>query len=329
MDIITSDNSARHLLEQCERKYMLQQMCGLRGMYGSTALRYGTAWHAFLHGFYLKVMESGWEAKDLAFMAGLVEAKTAFEEESSKALFNDDYRTLENLNDSAYKYITHFEQDEFNLVVIGTEKIFEIEIEISELDRDHIPGLPEKVIFTGQIDLQVEMDGSKWIWEAKTTGGALSIESQRLHRLAQLMGYYWAAERVLEFKPQGGLISFHHLLSRKSSKDDSYGKVNIDFARIPHIFTEPDLSEWRSSFLHTAGRINQCMDTGFWPMRHDSCFDYNKRCSYASLCDMNRIVEFSIGKDGFYEIEPDRIPEGFKVERWDVRNRAKKGSITE
>jgi hypothetical protein len=273
-------------------------------------------------------MESGWEAKDLAFMAGLVEAKTAFEEESSKALFNEDYRTLENLNDSAYKYITHFDSDEHNLVVIDTEKIFEIEIEINGIDRDRIPDLPAKVIFTGQIDLQVEMDGSKWIWEAKTTGGALSIESQRLHRLAQLMGYYWAAERVLSFKPQGGLISFHHLLSKKKA-DGDYGKVNIDFARIPHIFTEPDLAEWRASFLHTAGRINQCMETRFWPMRHDSCFDYNKRCSYASLCDMNRTVDFSVGKDGLYEIDPERIPEGFRIERWDVRDRAKKGSIAE
>ena len=321
IDKIVSDNSSRHLYIQCPRKYMLQQKMGLKGLYGSTALRYGTAWHSFLHGFYAEIMKNGWEAKDMAFMAGLVEAKNSFDKETSNALFNDDYRTMDNLQDSAYKYISVFADDEFSLKVLETEKVFELEMELDETDFANIPFLPEEVVFTGQIDLQVEMNGSQWIWEAKTTGGALSIESQRLHRIPQLMGYSYAAERILDFKPQGCLVSFHHLLSRKSSKDDSYGKVNIDFARIPHIFTAKDLLEWRNSFLTTCRDIALSESTMLWPMRQDNCFDFNRRCTYSSLCDYNREVGFDVAEDGSYEV--DTVPEGFKVERWSVLDKGK------
>jgi hypothetical protein len=322
---ITLDNSGRSLSRKCLRKHLLDNMLGLKGLSGSTALRFGSAWHGFQHGYYDLILHEGWEKKDLAFMKGLAVATKVFEQESADMTFYDDYRTLENLRDLALAYINHYQGDVGSLEIIGTEKIFEIKLEPTSQERDIFdPFLPEEIYFTGQIDLQVKQDDMPYIWDHKTTGNSLSVESQRLHRLAQLMGYSVAGEKALGFKPEGCMVSFAYMSSRKN-KDGVYGKLSMDFMRVPHIFTERDLEEWRMSFLSSVRDLYLAMISNYFPMNHDSCFDYNHRCTFSPLCDMNREVPYYITNEGVYE--PYDIPEGFRQKRWDVRDKLEELSL--
>jgi hypothetical protein len=309
------DNSGRQLWRSCHQKYYLQVICGLRSVWGSTALRYGSTWHAFLEGFYSIIKQDGWGHKEFALITGLAFAKKTWDEETAKYQFNDDYRSFDAISEGALKYLQHFAEDEGSLKIIGTEKIFEVEMTPLTLEEvswwGEVP-FPPRILFTGKIDLQVEMFGSPWIWDAKTTGNQLSIESARLHRSAQLMGYSYGAAKVLDFVPNGTLISFFHTSARKN-KDGVYGTIKMDFARTPHIFTDRDLEAWRKSYLVVCKEIWEAMKVGVFDQCQDSCYAYNHACSYSRICEQNK--EFLPG---------DEIPEGFMYDPWDVRKEAKK-----
>jgi hypothetical protein len=326
--ILALDNSRKDLYEQCHQKDFLRNVLGIRGIRGSTALRWGGAWHAFLHGFYEVIRQEGWGKKNIALMKGLLEAKKEFELQTEKAEFIDDYRTLDNLNTCALQYLDYFGDDDGSLKIIFPEEVFEIPFELTVEEQTLFPfqlALP-KIVFTGQIDLQVEMNEVAWIWEAKTTGQALSIQSQRLHRSAQIMGYSYA-QRVRGINVEGVLISFCHFSSRKN-KDGVYGKLTTDFQRVPHIFTDGDLVGWRKSFISTARDIYLSTIMDNFPMRHSSCFAYNRRCSYAQLCEINKKIPYKFNKNTL-EYKILEVPEGFIEEKWDVRNREEEGRSTE
>lgn len=299
------DNSKRAMYRSCKRKHYWCNIRGLQPKQGSTALRYGSTWHSVMEGYYAYIAEHGWKDKELAIMAGIDKGKETWLKENEKFSFFSDYRTFEAITQSFLQYLSYYNTDENYIKIITTEQRFEcpITLETEEEKRLYEGKLPP-IIFTGRIDLQLEMNMMNWLLDFKTTGQALSVQGLRLNRSAQLIGYSYAGERVLDFKPEGCLASLHQLTARKSSKTGEYGGLTIDFQRVPQIFTQADIAQWKAGFLDTCLELQTSIQTNSFPMNHDFCYQYGA-CSYTRLCEQNCPLD-------------ETNTDGFIVSFWDV-----------
>jgi hypothetical protein len=306
---IRMDNTKRSTAEQCLRKFQLSHLLGLKSIFGSTALRYGSTWHKFMEGYYGTIKQVGWGCRDQAINTAILLGKKEWDGITEKQQYFNDYRTFENCVTSFLQYIVHFEGDQAKLVVIATEQTFALPVILeTELELNLFDSLPP-IIFTGKLDLQMELDGMQWINEFKSTGQALSIQGNRLYRSNQVIGYTYAGPRILNFNPAGTLVTLHLLTSRKT-KDGTYGKITIDFARIPQVFNDDDLSKWKLSFLSTCKKVYHACKDNYFPCQFDSCFAYNRKCQFYGLCS----------QDANPMKYAEEIPEGFMQDFWDVEN---------
>lgn len=301
------DNTKRSCAQQCLRKFYWQHVLGLQPQHGSTALRFGSTWHAILEGYYIHIKENGWTRDGAAIGAAFALGKEKWEKETGDRIFYDDYRTYENCCQLFLAYMNHYDYDVGMLQVVSPEQTFRCPMPLDEEDKKLFPNLAElkDVYFTGQIDLQIKLNGSKWMLEHKTTGQPLSVQTQRLNRSAQIKGYTWASREVLSFSPEGTLISFAHLSGRRK-KDGDYGKLKMDFARTPQVFSEEDLIQWRKSFLTVADDVAKEYKRGLWPCNDDACYNFGA-CPYIGLCEQNRSLD-------------ETRTDNFLVKIWDVEN---------
>ena len=291
------DNTKRSDFVTCPRKFQRKWLLNQSPEYGSTPLRYGIAWHACMEGFYNVIADKGWSALKEAMTEGARMGQESFLKESKDKPFYDDYRSLENMMKSFINYIDHFYGDEGLLEVTESEKVFKIKMTPTEFEQEVFPGI-DSLYFTGRIDNVVKLNLRPWLLEHKTTGQHLSVQSQRLQRSPQVIGYNYAARAVSKEIPDGSLIVLHHLSAYKSKVSGEYGNPKIDFQRVPHIFSIEDLVNWRLGFMSDAWRLQQCYDNDFFPMSHYSCYTYGK-CTYINLCEQNRTFDKEI-LHGFY-----------------------------
>lgn len=303
MEELRIDNSKRSTFTECPRKFYWKFIANLSSEYGSTALRYGRTWHVMLHAFYETIQKNGWESKDKALSNALIYGKKEWDNMSAQQMYYEDFRTFENLCELLMLYTLNYEQDAENVRIIHTEKVFALELELNALEKLLYPELA-RIVFTGKIDLQLELAGLLWVQDHKTTGSSIDRVSATMKRDPQFLGYTYAARKVLDFVPTGFLVSMAMSSSRKN-KDGVYGKLTTDFRRIPQLYSEGDLESWRRSFIHTCSQIQWCYDHHLWPMHHDACYNFNKDCSFTRLCEQNK--------------EPSEThTEGFIVLPWDV-----------
>lgn len=263
------DNSGREAFASCPRKYFLSCICGLRPLRGDNALRYGSTWHAIMEGYYsaVKVGASFSEAvsQGLAYGKAIWELETAVHPE-----WEEDYRTLDAAGEALLCYLDEFRQaDIASLEVKATEQSFYVEI-------------TDGLGFFGKIDMRAQLDGIPFVVEHKTTGKSIVLVAEQLNRLAQIMGYVFAA-REMGLEAQGCLVVIHQLSCRRKA-DGTWGKQTIAFRRLPMIFTSSDLEEWKQSFIFTAEQIAECEAHRRWPMQFDNCYRFG-RCCYTPLCE--------------------------------------------
>ena len=302
------DNSKRSDYVSCPRKFYWKYVRGITPSIGSTALRYGSVWHKAMEVFYNVVKEVGWVKSD-PLVKAIQAAKEAWDEESREREFYDDYRTLENLMKSLLQFVAHFAGDEAMLEVLSAEKIFCIAMTHGPNDKIQFPPF----YFTGKIDLKVKLNGRIWIVDHKTTGQSLSIQQTRLNRSPQFIGYYAAGKKVFEEAPEGMLVVLHHLSAYKSKKTGNYGKPKIDFARVPQIYSNADITEWRNSLCTTARHIYDSITDENWPMCFDSCYTYG-RCAYTNLCEQGRELGHEVLGDSYIQDEIWDVTTGEKLE---------------
>lgn len=303
------DNTKRAAFVKCRRKFYFQYICNYRTFWGSTALRYGLVWHAGQDAYCNHIKENGWTHDGSALEVAFGAMKKEWEEASAKENFYTDYRTLENCFNSFLAYVQHFQQDEMMMKVITTEEPFKIYMAPETDEEKKLFGELRPFWFTGKIDTEVELNEQMWINEHKTTGQPIDTQCNRLNRSAQVMGYFYAKIRKTKGQrpPAGVLMTVHHLSARKSTakgREGEYGTPKIDFRRVPQIFSENDIRQWRHSFLSTALDIQREMDRGLWPMCHDSCFDYGS-CQFLSICEQNSDVNnIFLDEQRYYVAEP-------------------------
>ena len=308
MDELKLDNSKRRIFTECKAKYNLQVILGLQSNYGSTALRYGSTWHAIQEKYHAWVIENGWPKDSTELMqaisAGLEFGQETYIKESQKKEFYDDYKNFNTAVTGFNKYLDYFVDDKNFMKIINTEKKFSCPIEPENKVEDKILSKLPKIVFTGKIDLCVEMDNAKWIFDFKTTGWYLDKVIQQANRSPQLIGYSYAGKKVLDFSPAGCLCSFAYIGSNKSKKTGDWGNIRYDFRRVPQLYTDGDIEAWKFSFIDTAREIVFHMKEDYWPQEFDSCHNYGT-CPYLRLCQQHVPVEM-LNTDGFH------------IDHWDV-----------
>lgn len=319
MNSVYLDNTYRSALQSCPRKYYLSRILGLKPEKGSSALRYGSTWHAFIEGYYTHIKEHGWSDNGGAIQTAAKYGKAVWEHETSlQDFYEDDYRTLQNCGNSFLEYVTTFSFDKQSLEVVDTEQVFRHNMSLTDEEKEKLIYLRDiDVYFTGRLDVQVKLSGVPWIMEMKSTGQYLKTQIARLNRSPQILGYTYAGKHALKYSTEGTLVSIHQLTSRRK-KDGDWGKKVIDFARVPQIFTDKDLSNWRESFLCSANLLQYYKKANIWPMMFDSCYQFGA-CQFSRICE----------RDVSLEELAEYTPEGFVVNKKDILTFSTKDIIGE
>lgn len=283
------DHSSASTFRACPRKYFLNYVRNIAPRHGSTALRYGTCWHAALEEFYRTMQANGWTKVEEAISNGIVAASKAWDKEGELFDFYDDYRTMENLAQSMVLYADNF--------------FYDAELEVIELENEFEIEIGDETLFTGRVDMILRMSGALWPVEHKSTSQSLSLQQSRLHRSAQMIGYYYAAKRQYDEHVGGILVNMHQLTASKSKKTEKYGKPRIDFSRVPQVYTMQDISNWLTMMQETAHRIRLAKENELFPMNFDACYNYG-RCPYTSLCEAPEESQESLIAQQYIETEP-------------------------
>lgn len=316
------DNTKRGTFCGCKQKYFLFCVKGVQSNRGSTAIRYGVGYHGMQEGYHEWVKENGWPSNATDKMAAISQAlvlgkkkwdkesiykETVNGEELTKAIeFFDDYKNYNTLVDAFNAYLEEFARDQEYITILDTESIFECPIEPENLVEEKLLKKLPPIVFTGRIDLTVEMDGLVWLEDFKTTGWILDQVIAKTNRSPQFIGYSYAGKKCTPYEPSGVLGSFHQVGAYKSKKTGEYGSAKFDFRRVPQVYTAKDIAAWKLSFIDTCKGIVECMQTGIWPQSFDNCHQYGQ-CQYLRLC--NQHCEYD-------ELNLD----GFHIDLWDVRD---------
>lgn len=300
---IILDNTKRKMFRECKMKYFLSSVHGMQSNFGSTAIRYGVCWHGIQEGYHSWVMQHGWPTNPTDTMAalttGLELGKLKYEKESEKKQFYEDYKSFNTAVEGFSQYLNAFKQDPEYLKILSTERKFSCPIEPENEVEDKMLSKLPPIVFTGRIDLCVEQDFAKWIFDFKTTGWILDKVIMQANRSPQLIGYSYASEKVLDFTPAGCLCSFAYVGSNKSKVTGEWGNIRYDFRRVPQIYTQGDIDAWKLSFIDTCREIYHCQQTGFWPESFDSCHMYGS-CPYLKLCLQHTSFE-NLNLEGYHE----------------------------
>lgn len=302
MSDLVLDNSKRSTFRQCKAKYNFQVNHGIQSDFGSTALRYGSCWHAIQEGYHAWIAKNGYPTDPTQLMeavsAGLILGQETYAKDSKTKEFYDDYKNFNTAVAAFDKYLDYFIEDKSYLKIISTETKFSCPIEPENKVEEKILSKLPSLIFTGKIDLCVEMDYMKWIFDFKTTGWYLDKVIQQANRSPQLLGYSYAGKHVLDFEPAGCLCSFAYIGANKSKKTGEYGKIRYDFRRVPQLYTNGDIEAWKLSFIDTARNIYFHEQENLWPESFDNCHQYGS-CPYLKLCQQHVPYE-KLNFDGFH-----------------------------
>jgi hypothetical protein len=300
---IILDNTKRSQYRQCKYKYFLSSVKGIQSNYGSTAIRYGVTWHGIQEGYHSYVKEHGWPVNQTEYMgaltAGLELGKKKWDKESQTKTYNDDYKNFNTAVSAFSAYLDFFKEDNKYLKILATETKFECPIEPENMVEDKMLSSLPPIIFTGRIDLSVEMDYQKWIFDFKTTGWRLDEVISKANRSPQLIGYSYAGDKVMDFKPSGCLASFAYISAYKSKKTGDWGETKFEFRRVPQIYTAGDIVSWKESFIDTCREIEFSKQNNLWPESFDNCFQYGA-CPYLRLCNQHAPFE-QLNLEGFHE----------------------------
>ena len=278
MELLEIDNSKRKTYDSCPRKYYYEYIRNLQRTTGSSAMRYGTVFHAAMEHGYEYIRLHGWDNSSKMLEAAILGAKKAWDEETALyPYFYDDYRNLLNCTIAVKQYFETFASDEGFLEVVSPEKAFKIKVTCN------LTGFT--FYFTGKIDLQIKLNGRIWGNEFKTSGYSIKQQTERIQRAPQIIGYsYGLKENSPEGElPDGFLTTLHYLMSKKK-KNGEYGKLSIDFGRPPQVFSMWDIRQWRKALIATVKRIEQDRETQQYNLNYDNCYQYG-RCTFLNLCE--------------------------------------------
>jgi hypothetical protein len=209
-----------------------------------------------------------------------LEAAVTFWQKPTLQIFTDDYRNLESLLNSLMLYDGQYKNDLETIVGVPENKLLTT-IPLTDEEKEYFGDI--SVDFVVVLDLLLEVNDMKWVIDFKTTSVDLPYIASRLRKMVQIMGYQFVGQRYFK-DVTGAMIYYHQLKASKSRKTGLYGDIKTDFMKFPMIFSEKDYTDWRRYVIWNAFKQHY-VEKADYPPNYNSCYEFNKSCSYLPLCD--------------------------------------------
>lgn len=150
------------------------------------------------------------------------------------------------------------------------------------------------VYWTGKIDLVIRKDGALWPIDHKTTSveGALFYQSFQL--AAQLMGYSWATQKLLNEPVAGAIVDA--VIGRPHTKTG----VTHENKSFPIEFTQEQLTEWERDTKEHVRVLLDRLFMGYFPKQTAWCVSKFGRCPYHDVCTMPNAAQPLLLMSGQY-----------------------------
>jgi hypothetical protein len=297
MDAIT--NSAAQCWRACRRKYLYryERRIAPVSMPKSHALRFGALFHQGLEEMFLgHGLEGVAKRIDALCITGTPEAHEAHG--VAWAMLRG--------------YVARWMDEDRDLVRCQPELQFSLPV------RNPAPRgrTSQRFVFEGKIDLVAERDGEPMIMEHKTAARLDGAYLAQLWTDAQITGYAHAAgvSQVIydvTVKPsirRGADEELAHYLARieelyvggysagrakrrKGESDESWWERRrlegepVDMYHREHLYIGPrQIQEWAADLWDVTQEILWARRVGRWPRSTARCYDWNRPCDYAPIC---------------------------------------------
>lgn len=267
------DNTKRSCFTQCPKKYYWQFVRHLKPLKGSTALRFGSTYHAFQEE-YRRQKIAGADVQYCKANAAIKALEMWDKETNCGQLYEHDYRTFMLCLEVFHSYLKFYTNGDF--IPKMAEHVFSIPF----LEREEFV-----INFEGKIDLIGHLydDPQLSVIDDKTTG--YTVYHVFAEKRAQLMGYCWVAHKLHpDFSTLQAYINLAYVKESVTKKKGSV--VTTEFHRMPYLYSVKDIENWHTMMMGECERIYKAhITSNFYPV-FESCQTKYGACDYITLCGM-------------------------------------------
>ena len=227
-----------------------------------------------------------------------------------------DWRTLNWAMTLLRRYVERYDLETFNLLSDKEGKpMVELSFALPLFTWKGMAEHPEAgwvdwevpIIYTGRIDLPIQIDDQIFVMDHKTTstfvfGPSMSFKSffDAMKMSAQQKGYCWAFRELTGVKPAGYMVNAirtaeppqYVLTGKESSRTNREGIKatpekwwNDSFQRERFILEDKELDEWRDNTIALVEEFFYNYSKGIMPMKTAWCTAYG-RCPYLDVCSL-------------------------------------------
>lgn len=290
------DNSSLEAFNTCPRsaEYRLVEN---RVSHPSSALVFGSAIHAGLEAWYKLVQYDEQPDFESAMRMAFDVASQVYNKEMQACTasgFGDDWRNLDRVIDTLHRYFSHYQFDDVEVYDSHIEQAFSAPLAIITFNKS-VPGYYVKdmeqaesvfvnkihVYWTGRIDLIVKDQGGLWVMDHKTTSMLGPTFWDNFVLSSQMIGYCWAAEKVVVREPIKGVI-VNAIAGRKPTRTG----VGTEFHRRHFYYSEDQILAWKKNTIALVGNFLSALKSGFFPMSTTWCIGKYGKCRYHDVCSL-------------------------------------------
>jgi len=265
---IAWDATSLELAQTCLRKYYYSMIVGIRPRKTSVHLLFGGIYATALENFY-KYRAEGQSIDDALITVVHEALKDSWDSEAGQPIYFDDAKkTRANLLRTIIWYVEQFAEETEDGIQTYHLQSGKPAVELSftlEFDED--------TVYCGHLDRVVEMGGSLYVMDQKTTGGTVgTYYFDQFSPNNQMSGYAWAGQAILHSPVRGVIIDA--------------AQIAVNFTRFERGITTrtPDqLDEWYDSAKYTISLAREAGRKDFWPMNLSACGNYGG-CPFRLLC---------------------------------------------
>jgi hypothetical protein len=249
--------------QKCQQYFYWRYVKNLDTKFKAPPLIFGTAVHAALESWYIDQMNGG---KDLELRkANALQTFIKSMEAEEGEYAEHDYYIID--RDRGFKlvsnYFDQYPDDERLWKILAVEESVQMV-------------LPTGDIFTGTVDLKVQIDGRIYIVDHKTTGWGMSQCMRSLEASDQSTGYTMIHNVMHPDQEAVGLI-YNVLRSVKSVTE--YSRTMVVKPKSEQKRFAREIADGFGEIVQKMGDPNAC-----FRRNTQNCFAYNRACPYLELC---------------------------------------------
>lgn len=308
-NVIFVDHSTLATVGICQEKGRLAYVEHLQPLVVGPPLVFGTAFHAAVAAYYTAISKklSSSECHQQAQAAFLKEIREAGPDALPLSADSEEKRSIERglyLIEAYIKKWAPYDVNWEDVIRPDTgEPYIEVGFAVYFMDWHGIP-----VVFVGKEDRirRNRIDGNIYVWETKTTSGAVSYYVQQVRPNHQLTGYKWATQELLGLNVAGVILDVVHISDRKVGGKFPNGiDIEKDFGRVETRRSPTDVEEFLYDLRLKTTEYLTLKESGQkrWIREAPAaCYMYGG-CHFRDICNSN--------------LNPTIIASKYRIRRWE------------